>query len=732
MPAILSRQALPTIASHNLTDSVVYEGQTKKWRVIAARGNGLRYQWQVNSGSGWSDISGATSANYTTAATVRATDSGKVYRCIIRNGAGRVVSPEATLTVWSPLDLGASLACWLDPSQGIFTERTGASATTATADGEVVGTWRARNGTINGTAATDAQRPIYRATGLYGQPGIEFDGVNDALDFTASLAATFNDKSYGYIFYGGRATNEASGHNVINFTNNSTSARATLYLNFSSTTGLMLASGRRLDSDSAELVQVSSATVDDEVIVCGGEFLWAEATLHLRKNKVRIGSDETWLTAGNTSATNSAGVFVGATSNSLNFFDGIIGNVVVCNAQLTAAEIDHIESFIMWKQGQPVLDWNLNSRTTGVLSAVTVKNTTLVCAPNGDTPTENDMLTHRYRHPTQIIVHGGRTHIFYDCSGTNEHGGGGQNAYVYSDDKGVTWSAPLQLFPAQSTWTAAAVAYAAGSHVVTVRKWVVLGDRLFATAVIFLADGTALSDQGSTAVAMIAREVFPNATFGDAFRISPEDYTALDSKPKLDYDSNLGPRLFPEANIFGEFGGTATGYTGIELDGFPYQGSDGFFEKRTIIPDPTDPERLTRNLRSMVLQVPFVYQSESIDSGATFGLFRKTNVPNGPSPTAFLRLADGRFAIAGNVTAARTELYLAMLNSEYQVQSIGYIKTGVSTTPTYAGTFKGNGCAYPHMVQRGNYLYVSWSEQKESIYFGRVLIPGLADNNNDG
>ena len=124
-----SRDSLPVLYRAPVS-MTVYEGQTAKLRT-GARGRGVRYQWQVNSGSGWSNVGGATSANYTTAATVRSTDSGKLYRCVVSNSSGRVIAGPMTLTVWSPLDLGSDLACWLDPSQGIYTELTGASATTS-------------------------------------------------------------------------------------------------------------------------------------------------------------------------------------------------------------------------------------------------------------------------------------------------------------------------------------------------------------------------------------------------------------------------------------------------------------------------------------------------------------------------------------------------------------------------------------------------------------------------
>jgi hypothetical protein len=55
------------------------------------------YQWQKNN----VNISGATSASYTTPATVVG-DTGATFRCIVANSAGSVASRAATLTLTAP------------------------------------------------------------------------------------------------------------------------------------------------------------------------------------------------------------------------------------------------------------------------------------------------------------------------------------------------------------------------------------------------------------------------------------------------------------------------------------------------------------------------------------------------------------------------------------------------------------------------------------------------------
>ncbi len=79
------------------SDVTVDEGNAATFNVVAS-GNIQSYQWQVNSGDGWSDITGATSASYTIDRTT--TDmSGNQYRCIVTGADGKVTSSAATLTV---------------------------------------------------------------------------------------------------------------------------------------------------------------------------------------------------------------------------------------------------------------------------------------------------------------------------------------------------------------------------------------------------------------------------------------------------------------------------------------------------------------------------------------------------------------------------------------------------------------------------------------------------------
>jgi hypothetical protein len=77
--------------------------KTASFTVSTAGSTGtLTYQWQVDSGSGFTNISGATAATYTTDALTMA-DNGNQYRVVVTSNVNGTTdtetSPAATLTV---------------------------------------------------------------------------------------------------------------------------------------------------------------------------------------------------------------------------------------------------------------------------------------------------------------------------------------------------------------------------------------------------------------------------------------------------------------------------------------------------------------------------------------------------------------------------------------------------------------------------------------------------------
>ena len=101
-PAAYSRTATvyvcaAAVITSNPSDATVAEGATATFTVVAD-GSGLTYQWQKNSGSGWTNVttgSGSTSATYSFTAAM--SDSGTQYRCVVTGSCGSPATSAAAL-----------------------------------------------------------------------------------------------------------------------------------------------------------------------------------------------------------------------------------------------------------------------------------------------------------------------------------------------------------------------------------------------------------------------------------------------------------------------------------------------------------------------------------------------------------------------------------------------------------------------------------------------------------
>ena len=93
---VISAGTAPTVT--NPANVTVCAGATANFSVTASGPAVTGYQWQLNSGAGFANIPGATSASYTTSATTAAMN-GYLYRVIATGQCGAATSASATLTV---------------------------------------------------------------------------------------------------------------------------------------------------------------------------------------------------------------------------------------------------------------------------------------------------------------------------------------------------------------------------------------------------------------------------------------------------------------------------------------------------------------------------------------------------------------------------------------------------------------------------------------------------------
>lgn len=117
--------------------------------------NAISYQWQVSTDGGttWTNITGATSATYTTAG-VNDTDNNNQYRVVIDGACNSVTSTAAVLTV-HPLPVVTASG----PTAAVCS----GSAVTLTGNGANTYTWN--NGVTNGVAFNISSTTTYTVTG---------------------------------------------------------------------------------------------------------------------------------------------------------------------------------------------------------------------------------------------------------------------------------------------------------------------------------------------------------------------------------------------------------------------------------------------------------------------------------------------------------------------------------------------------------------------------------------
>ena len=95
--------AAPAITTQPLNVSVTL-GQTATFAIAASGAAPVSFQWQRSNDNAvtWTAVAGATSASYTTAATV-ASDNGAQFRCLATNAAGSATSNAGMLTIVVPV-----------------------------------------------------------------------------------------------------------------------------------------------------------------------------------------------------------------------------------------------------------------------------------------------------------------------------------------------------------------------------------------------------------------------------------------------------------------------------------------------------------------------------------------------------------------------------------------------------------------------------------------------------
>ncbi|RYD54745.1 MAG: T9SS type A sorting domain-containing protein, partial [Sphingobacteriales bacterium] len=109
--AAITVNTTPAVTTHPVSTSIC-DGTSASF-AVATSGTGLTYQWQVNTGSGYSNVTDNTTYSGATTATLNiaganTTMNGYLYRCTIANTCATQSSNAATLTIHTTLAVTAS------------------------------------------------------------------------------------------------------------------------------------------------------------------------------------------------------------------------------------------------------------------------------------------------------------------------------------------------------------------------------------------------------------------------------------------------------------------------------------------------------------------------------------------------------------------------------------------------------------------------------------------------
>ncbi len=88
---------LPPNITVQPTNTRTVLGGTASFSVTASSGSGPTYQWQKNTGSGMTNITGATSSTYTTGA-LAYSDNGTTYQCVLTDSANSLTTTTVVVT----------------------------------------------------------------------------------------------------------------------------------------------------------------------------------------------------------------------------------------------------------------------------------------------------------------------------------------------------------------------------------------------------------------------------------------------------------------------------------------------------------------------------------------------------------------------------------------------------------------------------------------------------------
>ena len=171
----------PTVTTHPASTTV--NAGTAATFTAAASG-ATSAQWQVNAGSGWSEIPGATGTSYTIP-NPQLGISGSQYQCVFTNSAGSVTTDPATLTVVPSGVAAPTITQQPTPSAQVLGSFVNdASPIAAAATGATSQKWQY----YQSGATTTPPMSVARPAGWYDVASVGTNRIDNSSSFTVTSA----------------------------------------------------------------------------------------------------------------------------------------------------------------------------------------------------------------------------------------------------------------------------------------------------------------------------------------------------------------------------------------------------------------------------------------------------------------------------------------------------------------------------------------------------------------
>lgn len=248
---------------------------------------------------------------------------------------------------WTPADLGASLALWLDADD----------SSTITLDGSNVSQWDDKSG--NGfhlSQSSAASQPLYEATGMNSKPALNNLTGRYMARGTTPMFRNVNGATIVAVYQATLPLAGGISNGMTMFVNSGGSGGPTRFALTTEpspgTAGTYSVAGRRLDADSYATVSSSTSLTANPIIWMGNaDYANAQANTWLDGAPDIVNA--AFQTAGSTSNTDSLGI--GLFSNvdgSLDTYDNTrMGEVLLINATMSTEDRQKLEGYLAWKWG---------------------------------------------------------------------------------------------------------------------------------------------------------------------------------------------------------------------------------------------------------------------------------------------------------------------------------------------------------------------------------------------